>query len=117
MRATVILYSVTAKLPPPWQTVTKSPSRSRGERGAAASVFGTATQQSTHATSRPGGGLFPLRLTPLRRSGRLVSRLRRSSPSPPSSHRRPTRCVPLPRRRHPGGSRLGQDDEPIDCDA
>jgi hypothetical protein len=54
MRATVILYSVTAGLPTLWQTVTKSPSRSQGGQGAGPSIFGTATRQSSHVTSHPG---------------------------------------------------------------
>src|ERR1700738_4950140 len=54
MRATVILYSVTAGLPTLWQTVTKSPSRSQGGQGAGPSIFGTATRQSRHVTSHPG---------------------------------------------------------------
>src|SRR3984893_7019384 len=55
MRATVILYSVTAGLPTLWQTVTKSPSRSQGGQGAGSSIFGTATRQSSHVyePSRP----------------------------------------------------------------
>src|ERR1700730_6514557 len=80
----------------------KHPSRSLGGQGLGL-LFGTATQQSTHVTSRPGYSLISQPIRP--RSGCWVSQLRRPSPSPPSSHRRLTRCVPLPRRRHPGGSR------------
>src|ERR1700730_11737139 len=73
MRATVILYSVTAGLPTLWQTVTKSPSRSQGGTGGGAFHLrdGDATKQSRYEPSRPyvqstiGEKLFPKELDKL----------------------------------------------------
>ena len=54
----------------------KSPSRGLGGRGWGF-IFGTATQQSTHATSRPGYNLLSLGLRPRRQNGHSVSQRRR----------------------------------------
>src|ERR1700716_4062735 len=90
---------------PPIEVAEKKPQRGSGGLGLGLPSSGwLRNSTSIHATIHPGYGLFPVRLTPRRQSGHLVSRLRRPSPSPPSFHPRPTTCEPLPRRRHPARS-------------